>query len=281
MSQLSLTLTGCPTPHCPQMAPPLWTNGSYKCTGGLYPANVGFSPTIPQGFPSVFRSDNGVMKIDYHINDHDTSEWYVFPKRGFNHGRGCHVSGAAVAVRTAKSASRGGSRMDLEPEFAMGEFSTLRFRTHEPDEPTGRFQRPTVNVWHFHWGDGHGFTTDYQDFRLQCTWGGPLAYRFGPDTVYQFVDYVSYVHGNHAFKFGGDFRRNLADPSQFGAAKGQIKFLGSPSLFHSGTSCKESHRLRRFSRGTRPETKSMGVCAFDTGRLACLTETDGQSRAAL
>ena len=55
-------------------------------------------------------------------------------------------------------------------------------------------------------------------------------YRFGPDTVYQFVDYVSYLHGNHAFKFGGDFRRNLADPSQFGAAKGAINFRGGSAL---------------------------------------------------
>ena len=54
--------------------------------------------------------------------------------------------------------------------------------------------------------------------RLGAVPGWP--YRFGPDTVYQFVDYVSYLHGNHAFKFGGDFRRNIADPSQFGAAKG-------------------------------------------------------------
>jgi hypothetical protein len=55
-------------------------------------------------------------------------------------------------------------------------------------------------------------------------------YRFGPDTVYQFIDYVSYVHGSHAFKFGGDFRRNLADPSQFGAAKGAINFRGGSAL---------------------------------------------------
>jgi hypothetical protein len=58
-------------------------------------------------------------------------------------------------------------------------------------------------------------------------------YKFGPDTVFQFVDYVSYLHGNHAFKFGADFRRNLADPSQFGAAKGAINFRGGPSALEN------------------------------------------------
>ena len=52
-------------------------------------------------------------------------------------------------------------------------------------------------------------------------------YRFGPDSVYQFVDSVSYLRGNHALKFGGDIRRNYADPVQRGAAKGGINFNGA------------------------------------------------------
>src|ERR1700722_1369242 len=61
--------------------------------------------------------------------------------------------------------------------------------------------------------------------------GGPgWPTRFGPDTVYQFVDYVSYLHGNHVIKFGADLRRNLANPSGQGGAKGSIKFSGSNGL---------------------------------------------------
>jgi len=59
-------------------------------------------------------------------------------------------------------------------------------------------------------------------------------YRFGPDSVHQLVDYVSYLRGNHAIKFGGDFRFNYADPSQRGAAKGAINFFGG-SAFKGST----------------------------------------------
>src|SRR4029077_17028896 len=49
-SALSLALTGCTvTP-------------SISCTGGLYPTNNTTSKNISQGFPSIFRSDNGVLK---------------------------------------------------------------------------------------------------------------------------------------------------------------------------------------------------------------------------
>ena len=55
-------------------------------------------------------------------------------------------------------------------------------------------------------------------------------YRFGPDSVHQFVDYVSYLRGKHAIKFGGDFRHNYADPSQRGSAKGAINFFGGQAF---------------------------------------------------
>jgi hypothetical protein len=48
----------------------------------------------------------------------------------------------------------------------------------------------------------------------------------GPAVVYQFVDYVSYLHGNHAFKFGGEIRHNGVDVGAYGGSKGMIKFTG-------------------------------------------------------
>jgi hypothetical protein len=46
----------------------------------------------------------------------------------------------------------------------------------------------------------------------------------GPAVVYQFVDYVSYLHGNHAIKFGGEIRHNGVDVGAYGGSKGIIKF---------------------------------------------------------
>ena len=76
----------------------------------------------------------------------------------------------AMAVRTTKSASRSGNKLDLDSEFAMGELGSLRFRTHEQDEPAGRFQRAGVNLRNLHGRDDHGLTADYQGFGFQCAW---------------------------------------------------------------------------------------------------------------
>ncbi len=162
---LSLKLTGC--------TPPTGSGTAYACTGGLFPTNSGSSPTLAQGFPSVFRSDNGVMKIDYHINDHNTLNGMYFQSAGLITAEDVIVPGAAVAVRTAKSASRGRNGVDLEPEFTMGELGSLRLRTHEPDEPTGRLQRATVKLRNLHWRHDHWFTADYQSRAFYSSWRFP------------------------------------------------------------------------------------------------------------
>jgi len=46
----------------------------------------------------------------------------------------------------------------------------------------------------------------------------------GPDKVYSFVDQVSYLRGTHAFKFGGEIRRNLVHQGTFRGARGRITF---------------------------------------------------------
>lgn len=226
VSALSLNLAGCPTP-LPAAGSPSWTNGTYKCTGGLYPANNTSSPTIPQGFPSSFRSDNGVLKIDYHINDHNTLSGMYFQSAGLitaedvvylepqwlsvqnNRPR---VAGASWTwtpnSQWVNSARFGFVRMNRESQQVDSNVPPSTYGIFTAVTETGSL--PIIRV--------QGFTA------LGGSPGWP--YKFGPDTVFQFVDYVSYVRGNHAFKFGGDFRRNFADPSQFGAAKGAINFRG-------------------------------------------------------
>jgi hypothetical protein len=222
-SALSLKLTGC--------TPPTGAGTVYTCTGGLYPTNNGNSPTLAQGFPSSFRSDNGVVKIDYHINDHNTLNGMYFQSAGLitaedvtylepqwlsvqvNQPR---VAGASWTwtpnSQWVNSARFGFVRMNRMSQQVDSSVPASNYGIFTGVTETGSL--PIIRV--------SGFTA------LGGSPGWP--YRFGPDTVFQFVDYVSYVHGRHAFKFGGDFRRNLADPSQFGAAKGAINFRGGSSL---------------------------------------------------
>ena len=213
---LSLKLTGC------TLGPPI------SCTGGLYPTNSGASPSIIQGFPSAFGSDNGVLKIDYHINDRNTLSGYYFQSEGVitaedivylqpqwrsvqdNRPRVLGINWTSTLnsrwVNVARFGyilmNRGSQQVDSNlPPSTYGIFTGV----------TTVGSSPIIHVGAFNQLGGHP--------------GWP--YRFGPDTVYQGVDYVSYLHGDHAFKFGVDFRRNLADPSQQGTAKGLIFFRNS------------------------------------------------------
>ena len=125
-----------------------------------------------------------------------------------------------------------GATWTYTSQLAMGERRSLWLRAHEQNEPAGRFQRagrqPTASYT--------GVTvTGSLPADSACgfygSWGQPgLALQVRAGHGFPGVDYVSYLHGNHAFKFGADFRRNLADPSQFGAAKGAINFRGGNAL---------------------------------------------------
>ena len=103
--------------------------------------------------------------------------------------------------------------------------------------------------------------------------------------MYQFVDYVSYLRGNHAFKFGGDVRHNLADPSQRGAGKGAINFRGNQAFAGStpledllaGDPAFGDDSIG--GPGTTP--KPVVLCSLDSGRLARYSESHAESRAAL
>jgi len=222
-SALSLKLTGC--------TPPAGPGTVYTCTGGLYPTNNGNSPTFSQGFPSQFRSDNGVLKIDYHINDKNTLNGMYFQSSGLitaedvtylqPQWRSVQVNKPRVAgaswtwtpnSRWVNSARFGFVRMNR---------MTSQVDSNVPPSTYGIFTGVTAT----------GSLPIIRVSPFTPLGGSPgWPYTFGPDTVYQFVDYVSYLHGNHAFKFGGDIRHNEADPSQIGAAKGAINFRGGGAL---------------------------------------------------
>jgi Carboxypeptidase regulatory-like domain len=57
----------------------------------------------------------------------------------------------------------------------------------------------------------------------------------GPDYTFQFLDDVSYTHGRHAFKFGGEFRRMKYHGGTFRLGKGNISFRSG-----AGTTALES-----------------------------------------
>jgi hypothetical protein len=229
-SALSLKLVGC--------TPPTGAGTLYTCTGGLYPSNSTSTNTFPQGFPSLFRSDNGVAKIDYHINDRNTVTGMYFQSEGditaedvtylqpqwlshqINQPR---VFGADWAftpnsqwVNDARFGyiymNRNNKTLDQSvPASAYGIFTGVT------NPVTGSLPQIHVN----------GFTN------LGGSPGWPSLQ--GPAKVFQFVDYVSFLRGKHAIKFGGEIRHNAVDVGAYGGSKGTIRFSGGTAIAAGST----------------------------------------------
>jgi hypothetical protein len=216
---LSLKLTGC------TLAPAI------SCSGGLYPTNSGTSKNISQGFPSIFGSDNGVLKIDYHINDKHTLSGMYFQSEGVitaedvvylqqqwrsvqdNRPKVLGINWTFTPnSRWANVARFGYVLMNRESLQIDSNLPATTYGINTGVTSVGSL--PIIRVGGFN--------------QLGGSPGWP--YRFGPDSVHQLVDYVSYLRGKHAIKFGGDFRHNYAAPSQRGSAKGAINFFGGQAF---------------------------------------------------
>ena len=222
------------------------------------------SKNFPQGFPSIFRSDNGVLKIDYHINDHNTLSGYYFQSEGV-------ITAEDVVYLQPQWRSVQDNRPRVlginwtwTPNSRLVNVARFGYilMNRESQQIDSNLPPSTYGIYH-----------RCDDRRVRCPiirvtgltnlGGSPgWPYRFGPDTVYQCVDYVSYLRGNHAFKFGGDIRRNSGRPVQFGAAKGRILFRGKQA-FPGSTCARRSSGWRprfgaRFNPGIRHDNCGSG-----------------------
>src|SRR5579863_1878212 len=249
-SALSLKLTGCTAPAAGTL---------YTCTGGLFPTNTGTSSNFTQGFPDTFRSDNGVAKIDYHINDHHTLNGMYFQ---------------SVGTITAEDV------IYLQPQWLSHQINTpkvvgvdetwvpnskwvndARFGYINMDRNNKTLDQSTpASAYGIYTGVTNPVIGSLPKIHIAgfSNLGGSPGWPSlqGPAVVYQFVDYVSYLHGNHAFKFGGELRHNGVDVGAYGGSKGIIKFTGTGAAFSDSVANTASSALEDFLTGF-PSTASI------------------------
>ncbi|HXQ25769.1 MAG TPA: TonB-dependent receptor [Candidatus Acidoferrales bacterium] len=223
--------------------------GSYPnevttCNGKGFPTNTTGSTGVSQGFPNDARTDDALGKVDYHANDRNTiSGMYFFgdnsgiaedfPElqpnwRSLIHTRAQVAGGSWVwtpSARWVNEARVGYSRLyqptmpadlNVDPNAAYG------LNTGVPFGPlTGGL--PRIGFGPFFTGLG-GFKWP----KIQ-----------GPNTIIQFIDHVSYSHGIHAIKFGGEIHRDGVTGAGFGNARGSFKFLGGNTLGGNSTALED------------------------------------------
>jgi hypothetical protein len=220
---------------------------------GLFPANDGTTTTLNTSLSSTNRIYSGVGKIDYHINDkHSLSGMYfISPGSGtFVDDPQHQVAQQWLTDQYARSqvGSVGwtyvpNSKWVNSFRFGYSHYYQTFVSSDSSQDPANYSYNGST--YHFYTGQ-----TDSARFGLpQIQWQGGYTLNqgaswpktVGPDGVWQFSDSISYLRGNHSFKFGGEVlvlqstnnvTANTKGPVRFGNTKG-----GPPALqnFFTGT----------------------------------------------
>jgi carboxypeptidase family protein len=232
---------------------------------GLFPVNNGITRTLSTSLNSTNRIYSGVGKIDYHINDKNSLSgmYFISPGSGtFVDAPNLQIAPQWLTVQYARSqvVSAGWTYVpnskwvnsfrfgyshyyqtfqsadsNQDPNNYSYNGSTYHLNTGQTDK--ARFGLPEIQ-----WQSGYGFL-------LGASWPKTV----GPDGVWQFSDSVSYLHGNHSFKFGGDVLVNQSTNNVTANTKGPVRFGDNKS--------KTINALQNFFSGT------MNRAQFTSGDL--------------
>jgi len=235
ISPLSLHLAGCPTPL--PTTPGAWS--TYTCTGGLYPTNTGSSITLPITFPSDFGSDNGLAKIDYHINDHNMLNAMYFISRG-------HITAPDPGFPFSELQPFWLTYQNNDPQVFGTDWSwtpnshwvnEARFGVIYMNRATKSLDSGTpvtsygLNTGASQTGFPNLIVAGFNSLGNFAAW--PIT--FGPAKVFQGVDNVSYLVGKHTFRFGGEIHYNSVTEGRFSRGRGIIAFLPPGPPFPGNT----------------------------------------------
>ena len=220
-------------PDC-SVKPTSYTPGANE---SLFPPNDGSNPSGKiLGLVSTSKQDNGVAKVDYHMNDHNSFAGMYF--RGVGGGI-WHDQAWEVGLPGANGSpfvsdlwgyiQLGSGAWTWTPsstfvnEFRVGysyysqpsvssdsTVNPLAYGINTGVTDPRRFGFPLIQI-----NSLNGAT-----FKL----GGNWPKYNGPDGSLQILEHVSILRGKHAFKFGGEFIRDTSDPFVTMNAKGLIKF---------------------------------------------------------
>jgi hypothetical protein len=237
VSPLSAQIAGL-NPDC-SIKPPNYTPGPGE---SLFPTYDGQDPRgVILGMVSTSTQNNGVAKIDYHINDHHSLSGMYF--RGVG-GGSWHDGAWEVGIPGSTKApfisdlwgyiQVGSGAWTWTPSSALvNEFRVgyVHFRQY--------YDSNDANVNPLAYGINTGVTDPrffgfplIQVFPSGGTFrlGGNWPKHIGPDGSLQVLEHVSVLRGKHTFKFGGEVIESTADPFITSDGKGLIKFKDSSNF---------------------------------------------------
>ncbi|HEY6334148.1 MAG TPA: TonB-dependent receptor, partial [Blastocatellia bacterium] len=211
---------------------------------GLFPVSATGSLNTTLG--STNRIDSGLVKVNYHLNSRNmfSGMYFISPGNGvFVDNATREVSTQWLTAQYARSQVGSGNWVWTPNSHWVNEarvgyshyYQVFQSVDHSDDPANYKFNG---SVYHMYTGQTNpayfGFPrtrfSSFSNLQLGIQWPKTV----GPDSVLQIVDQVSYLHGTHAFKFGGEILRNQSTSNVTDHTKGPLQF-GSLVSFFNGT----------------------------------------------
>jgi hypothetical protein len=228
ITPLSAQIAGLNTATC-AVAPANFTPGPSE---SLFPTNNGNASAqdpnfLPSDLISSNQNDNGVAKIDYHINDRHTLNgmYFIGQQDATFNDLPTQVAPIWMSLVHVRAQLGSGSWTWIPNSRWVNVLWAGYARFYQA------FFSADHNVPATAYGINTGVTNPlYGGFPTIAVGGTQLGGSWpkivGPDGVYQFVDHASYLRGKHAFKFGAEVMENKHSGTITHSAKGLIGFFG-------------------------------------------------------
>ena len=237
-------------------------------TPGVFPVSNG-STSLHTSLDSLNTIYSGVAKIDYHLSDKNTLSgmYFISPGDGtFVDDPGHQVLAQWLTVQHARS-QVGTVGWTFVPNSKWVNSARVGY-SHYFQTFLSADSNVDPTTYGINTGvtDPHSFgfprirISGFSSFQLGASWPKTV----GPDAVWQFSDSISYLHGNHSFKFGGEVLINQSTNEVTNNTKGPLNFAnttgGPPALqnFFSGTIKSANITVGNFLRHMQAE----GYAAF-------------------
>jgi Carboxypeptidase regulatory-like domain/TonB dependent receptor len=189
-----------------------------------------YTPNNSQGtfvnlnFPNVNSSKNALGKVDYHLSDHHALSGSYFFGNDTLIGMDFNELLPQFRTKVHSRAQAASGRWAWTPSSSWA------------NEFRGGFTHYTLQIipndlgfaYNINTGISNPLLHGIPNIRIPGFTELGAFHNFpkivGPDKVYDFIDQVSYLRGKHAFKFGGELRRDLVHQATFRAGRGRVRF---------------------------------------------------------
>lgn len=240
-SQLSLNLAGCvtvPTVQC-------------TANAGLFSNNTSNTSAFPVDFPSVGRTDNGVARVDYNLNERNnlSAEFFDGDGPALEPVSGVTQQYWSTPLEVRTSVARAwwtwtpNSTWLNDARFGWDNSRSTNSPSYDCTAAAGAPNYASLGF--VGGGTTCGFPTiTISGFTELNVLGGETGTN-ETSGLWRWLDTVSYTHGKHIFKFGAEFvyaRLNISLNTD--QAKGTVVFNTSTNAFSGATG------LENFMAGT-------------------------------